>query len=118
MLDPTSGIALGGYAQPVFDPSYAPIAEGSAAWKRYNLVDLAAHHAPPVALWMLTSKKDTLSYPTSSKLITAARAPMSLTPTVLDTGAHRAEVWIPYIEPSLSWLAATSHGFSAKHTTT
>lgn len=116
MLHPqtySAAISLGGYAYPDFDPPYIPFTPQSPAGRRYDLVALANRRPPAVALWTLTSKSDKLSNRTSQALIEAARPPLSLTPTVLTAGAHRAEVWEPYVAPSLEWLGSTSPGFAA-----
>lgn len=118
MLHPTTysaAISLGGYAQPALDPPYIPFSKDSAAWRRYDLVALAKSRPPAVALWTLTSKPDRLSAPLA--INAEARAPMSVTPTVLTTGSHRASVWEPYIGPSLDWLGHTSPGFAAPRRT-
>ncbi|WP_313023604.1 alpha/beta hydrolase-fold protein [Mobilicoccus sp.] len=115
MLHPhtySAAISLGGYAYPALDPPYIPFTPDSPAGRRYDLVALARSAPPAVALWTLTSTVDKLSGRTSQALAAAARPPMSLTPTVLSSGAHRAEVWEPYIAPSLEWLGRTSPGFA------
>lgn len=116
MLHPTTysaAISLGGYARPDFDPPYVPFGKDTPAWQRYDLVRLVQHKPPAVAAWTLTSAPDKLSAPSTTALTQAARPPFSVTPTVLTTGAHRAEVWEPYIEPSLAWLGHASPGFSS-----
>lgn len=116
MLHPTTfgaAISLGGYARPTLDPPYVPFGPKSRAGQRYDLVALTKKAPPAVALWTLTSKQDKQSSTTTTALVDAARAPLSVTPTVLTQGSHRAEVWEPYFEPALEWLARTSTGFAA-----
>ena len=106
-----SAIALGAYFQPDFDPSYRPFAPGSAAWDRYNLVKLAATRPPPASLWVETSAEDPLSYPTSSRLLAAARPPLNVTTHVLARGGHSMSVWLGLIPATFQWLGSTSPGF-------
>lgn len=115
MLHPSvfaTAIALGGYWRPDFDPSFAPFGPGSAPWRRYDLVDLAERHAPPVAVWTLCGRQDKLAYPTTSRIITRARAPLSVTATILPQGAHAVDVWQPHFPAALTWLGASSAGFA------
>jgi hypothetical protein len=73
-----------------------------------------AHTAPPpVAMWVLTSREDPLSYPTTSKFLSVARPPLDVTGTVLAHGGHRDSVFTPYVPASLAWLAQTLPGFRA-----
>ncbi len=104
-------IALGAYFQPIFDPPYRPFAPGSAAWDRYNLVRLASTMPPPVSLWVETAPQDSLSYPTSSRLLAAARPPLSVTAHVLPHGGHLMSIWLGLMPESLRWLGSTSPGF-------
>jgi enterochelin esterase-like enzyme len=106
-----SAIELGGYLTPQFDSHYRPFAYGSTAWKRYDLVKLAAVSPPPVALWIETSKTDSLSYWGNKRLIATARAPMSVTADVLLDAGHRMSVWVGVMPTALSWLGSTASGF-------
>jgi enterochelin esterase-like enzyme len=106
-----SAIELGGYLTPQFDSHYRPFAYGSTAWKRYDLVKLAATTPPPVALWIETSKTDSLSYSGNKRLIATAKAPMSVTADVLLDAGHRMSVWVGVMPTSLSWLGSTASGF-------
>ena len=115
MLHPTTysaAISLGGYARPRMDPPYVPFGPKSPEARRYDLVALAQKKPPSVALWTLTSAQDPSSEKTTTALVKSAQPPLSVTPTRLTEGSHRAEVWGPYIEPSLRWLATTSSGFA------
>jgi enterochelin esterase-like enzyme len=106
-----SAIELGGYLTPQFDSHYRPFAHGSTAWKRYDLVRLAAVSPPPVAMWIETSKTDSLSYWGNKRLIATARAPMSVTADVLPDAGHRMSVWVGVMPTALSWLGSTASGF-------
>jgi enterochelin esterase-like enzyme len=106
-----SAIELGGYLTPQFDSHYRPFAYASAAWKRYDIVKLAAVSPPPVALWIETSKTDSLSYWGNKRLIATARAPMSVTADVLLDAGHRMSVWVGVMPTALSWLGSTMSGF-------
>lgn len=107
-----SAISLGGYARPDFDPSYVPFGPNSELGRRYDLVRLARQAPPAVALWVLASRPDSLSYPQTTALAAATRAPMSVTPTILPSGGHRSSVWEPYFPSALTWLGHVSRGFA------
>ena len=107
-----SALVLGGYFQPLFDPSYVPFGRSSAAFRGYDLETAAATDPPPVAMWVFTSKADGLSYPTTRRFLQAARPPLSVTSTVqLDSG-HRISVWLDALPRALGWLAATVPGWA------
>lgn len=107
-----TAIAFGGYWRPDLDPGFVPFGHDTAAWRRYDLVDLARRHAPPVAVWTLCGRQDNLAYPTTSEIIARARAPLSVTATILPEGAHNTDVWLPHIPDALTWLGASSAGFA------
>ena len=106
-----SAIALGGYFRPDFGRSYRPFARGSAAWDRYDLVKLAATSPPAVSLWLQTAPQDSVSYPTSLRLIAAARPPLSVTSDVLAHGGHLMSIWLGLMPATFQWLGSTSPGF-------
>ena len=107
-----TAVVLGGYFRPDFDPSYVPFSPTSAEGRRDDLVALARQAPPPVALWVFTSMADGLSYPTSRELLASARSPLSVTSTVQTDSGHRMSVWVGQLPRALTWLAATSSGFS------
>jgi len=114
MLHPATygtAIELGGYLTPQFDSHYRPFASGSTSWKRYELVKLAATSPPPVALWLETSKTDSLSYWGNKRLISTAAAPMTVTADVLQDAGHRMSVWVGVMPTALQWLGSTANGF-------
>src|ERR1035437_168473 len=114
MLHPATygaAIELGGYMSPLFDSHYRPFTHGSTAWKRYDLVTLAAKAPPPVELWLETSKTDSLSYVGNARLIATATAPMAVTADVLQDAGHRMSVWVAVMPTALHWLGATMSGF-------
>lgn len=106
-----ASIVLLGYFRPDFDPDYQPIPADSPYLHQYDLVQVAKQDPPPVALWILTSKQDELSYPSTSALLADARAPLSVTADVLSKGGHRAQVIMPAIPRSLAWLGRELPGF-------
>lgn len=115
MLHPTqysAAISMAGYTTPSFDPPYTPFRKGTPQWAHYDLSALTRRQAPSVALWTLTSPGDSLSFRPSQALAADARAPLSVTPTVMASGGHRAELWVPYFPTALTWLASTSRGFT------
>jgi len=115
MLHPdqyAAAIVLGGYFRPDFG-SWRPFASGSPLIARYNLVALAhSRRAPPVAVWLETSHSDPLSFPSSSRFLTAAHAPLSVTALVLTHAGHRMNLWAGMLPRTLIWLAAAVPGFA------
>jgi hypothetical protein len=114
MLNPrqyAAGIVMGGYFEPDFTANYRPFEPDSGLAHRYDLIALAHDHPPPVALWLETSRADSLSYPSSSKLLAAARAPLSIHAVVLLHAGHRYGVWTPLLPKALTWLGANIPGF-------
>jgi hypothetical protein len=104
-------VVLLGYFRPDFSPYYDPLSPASL--RGYDLVRLARTSPPPVAMYVLTSHEDPLSYATSSKFLSEARAPLDVTGVVLAHGGHRLAVLTPYIPGALAWLGATLPGFHA-----
>ena len=106
-----AAVVLLGYFRPDFGVTYDPLTP--AAERGYDLVSMARTAPPPVAMWVLTSREDTLSYPSTSKFLSAARAPLDVTATVLAHGGHRVAVLEPYVPAAIAWLAQTLPGFRA-----
>lgn len=104
-----AAVVLMGYFRPDFSAAYDPMS--SAAERGYDLISLARTAPPPVSMWVLTSREDTLSYPTSSKLLSVARPPLDVTGAVLAHGSHRDALGTTYVPAALSWLAQTLPGF-------
>lgn len=104
-----ASIGMQGYFRPDFSSRYDPLT--SATLGGYDLVNLA-HTAPPaLAMWILTSREDGLSYPTTSKFLSVAKPPLDVTATVLAHGGHRDSVWESFVPASFLWLAQTMPGF-------
>ncbi len=108
-----AGVVLAGYMQPIFGNAYVPFRPTDAAFKRYQLVSLASSAPPPVALWLQTSKSDSLSYSSSAALLRAARPPLSIQSQVDISSGHRITVWADAMPTALTWLGATVQGFHA-----
>ncbi len=108
-----ASIILLGYFRPDFAPEYDPIPADSPYLRRYDLVSVASRTPPPVALWILTSKQDPLSYPSTAALLKHARPPLSVTADILKVGGHRAQVIMPAIPDSLVWLGRDLPEFHA-----
>ena len=106
-----AAVVLQGYFRPDFSAAYAPL--NTDGLRNYDLVALARNAPPPVAMWVLTSREDSLSYPTTSKFLSVARPPLDVTATVLAHGGHRLDVFTPYVPNALTWLAQTLPGFRA-----
>ncbi len=99
-----ASIILLGYFRPDFTPEYDPIPASNPYLRQYDLVAVASRKPPPVALWILTSKQDGLSYPSTAALLKHAKPPLSVTADILNVGGHRAQVIMPAIPDSLVWL--------------
>lgn len=108
-----SAVSGGGQGYPEFDPPYIPFQPDSPLGQRYDLTRVLRDEAPPVALWMLTSRTDQYSYPTTRTMIAAAKAPTSVDAVVLASGRHHPMFWLPYIPASLEWVGATAAGFGS-----
>ena len=104
-------IVLEGYFRPDFSRGYDPITAGSAAARGYDLVRTVRADPPPIAMWVMASRSDSLSFPTTAEVIRYARPPMSVTSVLLKTGGHRVAIFLPYIRSSLAWLGQTLPGF-------
>lgn len=115
MLHPetyAAAIVLQGYFQPTFEAPYIPFVSSSPDGQHYDLLRLA-HVAPPrVALWILTSKADPVSYRTTAALLANAQPPLSITADVLTNGGHRTSVWTPLVPTTLQWLGTNLPGFA------
>jgi len=106
-----AGLVFEGYFELDFGRRYAPIT--GAARRPYDLVAIAGDNPPPVGMWVFSSKQDKLSYPTSSRFVSRAKAPLSVSATVVPTGGHRGSVFEPYTARALTWLARNLPGFRA-----
>lgn len=116
MLHPqqyAAGIVMGGYFSPEFSSNYVPFQANSAQTGRYDLVALARRAPPSVALWVETSHSDPISYPSTSRLLKAARPPLSVQALVLSHAGHRVSLWQGEIPQVLSWLGMNVSGFAA-----
>jgi len=111
------GIILGGYPSPEFGKTYVPFPPADPAGKRYDLVALAKTAPPPVALWLQTSKLDSLSYTGSAALLKAAHPPLSIESHVDINAGHRMSVWADVVPQALTWLGTTAPGFRASRGT-
>lgn len=104
-----AAIVLQGYFHPEFEPSYSPLT--AAQLRGYDLTHLASAAPPPLAMWILASRQDHRSYPSTAGFLKAARRPLSITSVVLAEGGHRPAVYEPYSPVALAWLGATLPGF-------
>jgi hypothetical protein len=107
-----SAIVLGGYFSPKFGPYYHPVTRGSAQERRYDLVALARHRPPAVALWLETSHADHTSYASTSALLQASGPPMSVDALVLQHAGHRLDLWRHLLPRALRWLGTNIAGFA------
>jgi enterochelin esterase-like enzyme len=104
-------IVMGGYFAPDFSQGYRPLLRGSAMARGYDLVRRERTARPPVAVWLVTSRTDKLSYPSSSRFLRAAVPPTSVHAIVLADGGHRLSIWRPLVGSALDWLGARIPGF-------
>ena len=102
-------IVIAGYFRPDFTSAYDPLSNSTLG--RYDLVNLARTSPPPLAMWVLASREDSLAYPTTAKFLSVARPPLDVTALVLKHGGHRDQVWEPFVPDAISWLAQTLPGF-------
>jgi pimeloyl-ACP methyl ester carboxylesterase len=115
MLHPAqygAAVVLGGYFRPSFSPTYEAYPPTSPLARRYDLVSLASHSPPPVALWLETSHADPLSYGTTAKLLRAVHSPLSVHAVVLQHAGHRVSLWRPLVPKALAWLGSQLPGFA------
>jgi enterochelin esterase-like enzyme len=110
-----AAIVFQGYFQPTFERPYIPFTARSPEGQHYDLANLARHEPPRVALWLLTSKADPVSYATTEALLSQAKPPLSVTAVVLNNGGHRASVWLPFVPTTFDWLGSNIPGFAATH---
>lgn len=107
-----AAISFAGYYRPEFESGYQPFSRTSLEGQRYDLVRLARLAPPPVSLWALTSRADTLSYASTMALLQAARPPFSVRVETLLHAGHRTAVLKPWVPTALRWLAASLPGFA------
>ena len=116
MLHPAqyaAAIVMSGYFRPEFGPFYDTFPPGSPLAARYDLVALAKRAPPPVALWLVTSHTDSVSYRSSAALLKVARPPLAVSATVFQNAGHRVSLWQGLLPGSLTWLDANVPGFKA-----
>ncbi|HET7762430.1 MAG TPA: alpha/beta hydrolase-fold protein [Phycicoccus sp.] len=106
-----AAIVLQGYFRPDFSAGYDPLT--TAGTEAYDLIRIARTSPPPLAMYVLASRQDTLSYPSTSRFLSVAKPPLDVTAVILATGGHRESVWLPYVSPAMAWLGQTLPGFHA-----
>lgn len=106
-----AGIVLGGYFRPEFGPFYEPFSATSAAGRGYDLPRIAAHHPPPISLWVETSHADPVSYSSSARFLRSTKSPMAVHAVVLQNAGHRDSVWTALLPQALRWLGTNVRGF-------
>ena len=89
------------------------VVPGSPAARGYDLVRTVRVSPPPIAMWVMASRTDSLSWPTTAEVLRYARPPMSVASVLLKTGGHRDSVFQPFVRTSLIWLGQTLPGFRA-----
>ena len=104
-----AAIIMTGYFRPRFTPGYRPLTKATRG--DYDLVALGHRNPPPVALWVIASREDHGSFPTTAAFLREARPPLAVTSTVLDHGGHRNSLFTPYVPEAFKWLTTTLPGF-------
>lgn len=102
-----------GYFRPEFDDDFRPFRPGTPAYEQYDLISLARKNPPPLAMWVLASKPDRLSYPSTLAFVKAARSPLSITAVLPELGGHSLSVWDGKVPETLTWLGRAVPGFRA-----
>jgi enterochelin esterase-like enzyme len=97
-------MVFAGYFSPDFEESYVPFGPSSSEALRYDLVQLVRQAPPPTAMWVLTSRSDTVSYQSSARFLAAVRAPLSVRVVEFGLAGHSAPVWSPLVPSALRWL--------------
>lgn len=105
-------LVLGGYFAPEFSPGFAPLSAAAVDSPAYDLVSAAAHRPPAIAMWVMSSKGDAVSYPSTVAFLRAAHSPLSVTSWVMRTGGHRFSLWRQALPHGLQWLGRTLPGFA------
>jgi hypothetical protein len=106
-----AAIVMEGYFQAEFEPSYDPLSPSQL--RALDLTRMAGSDPPPLAMWVLASRQDHRSYPTTGAFLKAARRPLSVTSVILAVGGHRPSVYEPFSPAALTWLGNTLPGFRA-----
>ena len=107
----SAAIVMSGYFRPEFGPFYEAYPPRSQLAARYDLVALTRRKPQPVAIWLLTSHADVVSYSSSVAFLKAAKPPLAVDATVLQNAGHRLSLWQGLLPGSLNWLGANAPGF-------
>lgn len=106
-----ASVVFSGYFHPDFPPGYAPLGS-QAVGNAYNLIWIAGHRPPPLAMWVTTSNDDRLSFGDTVRFIKAAKRPLSVTAIVQRNVGHRFSVWMALQPRALAWLGDNMKGFA------
>lgn len=106
-----AAVVMGGYFRPEWG-NWVPYLPNDPAAAGYDLVHLASTAAPRVALWIETSRRDRVSYPSTSAMLHAVHAPTVMDSVVAANGGHRWSQWQPFLAPAFGWLGRTVPGFA------
>jgi enterochelin esterase-like enzyme len=106
-----AAIVLGGYFAPEFGRFYEPFTRTSTLGRHYDLTRTVALQAPPVSLWIETSRADHVSYRSSARLLRTVHAPTAVQAVVLKHAGHRTSVWRDVMPEALAWLGRSLAGF-------
>lgn len=106
-----AAVVMGGYFRPEWG-NWTPFAPHDPAGAAYDLIRLAGAAPPPVAMWVETSRRDRVSYPSTAAMLRSVRAPTVMESTVVAAGGHRWSQWLPFVAPALEWLGRTVPGFA------
>ncbi|MGN6245553.1 MAG: alpha/beta hydrolase [Motilibacteraceae bacterium] len=103
-----AAISFAGYDRALFPspPGWAQLPADD------DVSGVVARTRPPVALWLMTSRSDAISYAPTLRLLAAARPPTTVHALVLASAGHRTAVWAPLVPGALTWLAAHEPAFA------
>jgi enterochelin esterase-like enzyme len=99
-------MVFAGYFSPQFEDNYVPFDPSSTQARRYDLLQLVRQAPPPVAMWILASRSDTMSYQSSAPFLAAVRAPLSVQVVEFGLAGHSVPLWSQLVPNALHWLEA------------
>lgn len=107
-----AAVAFQPYFRPDFGQEYRPFTKASPEYRDADLVRRASESPVPVAVWLMTSQQDPLSYPSTREFVDAARSPLSVTAVIGKGGGHRMQVWARKVPNSFEWMGKNLPGFA------
>ncbi|NNG37865.1 hypothetical protein HJ588_01060 [Flexivirga sp. ID2601S] len=105
-----ASIVIGGYFTPELT-NWNPFGTAGPP-ARYDLLQLAADHAPRTNLWLQVAADDPTSGKASAQLARVARPPLSVTTFNQPGVGHRISVFMAALPVGLDWLGRTLPSFA------